>query len=164
MYPRAPVVRLVIFLIVLLLFFLQMKDQRHGLNDVFRIHCHKNHIGERELKNIVNTMLSLALLSSKSSPRRCCMGYHHCEPFQQRKKPQSGNKMWNENISFFRKKSHKTLHKNYTNTSWKSKHSSLLVMFVLSCFYSKSCRLAVLPSVPSAMLSQLVCCEEITEG
>ena len=34
----------------------------------------------------------------------------------------------------FIKKSHKTLHKNYTNTSWKSKHSSLLVMFVLSCF------------------------------
>ena len=126
------------------------------LNDVFRIHCHKNHIGERELKNIVKPCCLWRYYPQKTSPRRSCMGCHHHGPSQQRKIHSQETKCGTKIYHLFIKKSHKTLHKNYTNTSWKSKHSSLLVMFVLSCFYSKSCRLAVLPIVPSAMLSQLV--------
>ena len=68
------------------MFFLQMKDQRHGLNDVFRIHCHKNHIGERELKNIVNTMLSLALLPSKDFAQEVLHGMSSSRPFSAEKK------------------------------------------------------------------------------
>ena len=44
--------------------------------------------------------------SQTSSPRGSLHGCHHHGPSQQRKKPQSGNKKWNENISSFYKKNH----------------------------------------------------------
>ena len=111
-----------------------MKDQRHGLNDVFRIHCHKNHIGERELKNIVNTMLSLALLPSIDFAQEVLHGMSSSRPFSAEKNHSQETKCGTKIYHLFIEKSHKTLHKNYTNTSWKSKHSSLLVMLSCLCF------------------------------
>ena len=105
------------------------------LDVYFVIQCHKIILVNRELKKYCqHHAVPGATKSQTSSPRGSLHGCHHHGPFQQRKKPQSGNKKWIENTSFFIKNHTKTLHKNYTNTSWKSKHSSLLVMLSCLCF------------------------------
>ena len=88
------------------------------LDDVFRIQCHKIILVNRELKKYCRHHAVPGVTESQtSSPRGSLHGCHHHGPFQQRKKPQSGNKKWIENTSFFIKNHTKTLHKNYTNTS-----------------------------------------------
>ena len=117
------------------MFFLQMKDQRHGFRWCISYPMSQNHIGEQRIKKILSTPCCLwRYYPPRIRPVGLAWDVIITAPSQQRKKPQSGNKMWNENTSFFIKKSHKTLHKNYTNTSWKSKHSSLLVMLSCLCF------------------------------